>query len=76
MACSHTNSSSKQDRLATELVNVQQGRDREKELNHADNTSRQKSQSVAFESKSSEDEWSTGLLMSVTCQHEMRHYTY
>jgi hypothetical protein len=56
MACSHANSSSKQNRLATELVDVEQSRDCKDKFNYSNNTSRQESKSVTFESEASEDE--------------------
>lgn len=59
MTCSHTDSSSKQNRLATELVDIEQSWDREQKFDHADNTGRQKSQCVAVESKASENEGCT-----------------
>lgn len=59
VTCSHADSSSKQDRLATKLVDVEYSRNRQKELNHANNTGRQKRQGVAFKSEALEDEGCT-----------------
>ena len=38
VTCGHTNSSSKQDRLATEFVNVEQSRNSGEKFDHTDNT--------------------------------------
>lgn len=59
VACSHADSSSKQDRLATKLVDVEYSGDRQEELNHANNTGRQKRQGVTFKSEALEDEGCT-----------------
>jgi hypothetical protein len=75
MACSHANSSSKQDRLATELVNVEQGRYREKEFNHTDNTGRQKSQSVTLEAEAPEDKGCARRPKSATLYESVARYS-
>jgi hypothetical protein len=75
MACSHTNSSSKQDRFAAELVDVEQGRDCEQELDYTDNTGRQKSQSVTLEAEASEDEGCARRPKSVTFYESVARYS-
>jgi hypothetical protein len=75
MARSHTDSSSKQDRLATELVNVEQGRYREKKFNHTDNTGRQKSQRVTLEAEAPEDKGCARRLLSATVHESVARYS-
>lgn len=59
MACSHSNCSSEKNRLATELVDIQNSRDGKKEFNHTNNTRGQQRSCVSAESEVIENERST-----------------
>ena len=56
MACSHANTTSNQDRLAPELVDVEDCGDGEEEFEDADDTGGQEGDSVTAQSEVAEDE--------------------